>query len=200
MNITTTKKLTFKEYLDFCETSQERYELVQGELRLMTPPAWLHFLIADYLVTAFKQQIAQNQHPWMVLQGAGQQTTDDSSRLPDILIVPFDAISECLDQTAVLTVAAILVVEIVSDSTALQDYREKVKEYQDKGIREYWVVDADPFGAAKYIGSPKRPTVSVYSLSNGTYQVKRFQGSNLVISRTFPDMQLAAEQILKAGR
>ncbi len=200
MNIATTKKLTFKEYLDFCETSQERYELVQGELRLVTPPAWLHFLIADYLVTAFKQQIAQNQYPWMVLQGAGQQTTDDSSRLPDILIVPFDTISECLDQTAVLTVAAILVVEIVSDSTALHDYREKVKEYQDKGIREYWVVDADPFGAAKYIGSPKRPTVSIYSLSNGTYQVKRFQGSSRVISRTFPDLQLAAEQILKAGR
>jgi Uma2 family endonuclease len=200
VNIATTKKLTFKEYLDLCETSQERYELVQGELHLITPPAWLHVLIADYLVTAFKQQVAHHQHPWVVLQGAGQQTTDSSTRLPDILIVPLEAISACLDQTAVLTVAATVVVEIVSDSTALQDYREKVQEYQDRGIQEYWVVDADPFGAAKYIGSPKRPTVSVYFLTDGAYEVKRFQGCSFVHSPTFPNLQLTAEQVIRAGR
>lgn len=199
MNIAA-KKLTFKEYLDFCETSQERYELVRGELQRMTSPTWLHFLIAKFIERVFDAEIARLQHPWIVVQGAGQQTTDDSSRLPDVSIVPFDAISDCLDQTAVLTVPAVLVVEVVSDSTALQDYREKVTEYQNKGIREYWVVDSDPFGAAKYIGSPKRPIVSVYSLVEGVYQVKRFQESNRVISPTFPDLQFTAEQILQAGR
>ncbi|BAU14589.1 hypothetical protein LEP3755_51380 [Leptolyngbya sp. NIES-3755] len=200
MNIAKTKKLTFQEYLDFCETSQERYELVRGELQLMTSPTWLHFLIADFLVTVFKQEVAQNQQPWLVLQGTGQQTTNDSSRLPDISIVPFDAIANCIDQTAVLTIAALLVVEVVSDSTALQDYREKVTEYQNKGIREYWIADPDPFGAAKYIGSPKRPTVSVYSLVEGVYQVKRFQGSDRILSPTFPALELTADQILRAGR
>ncbi|MBW4527868.1 MAG: Uma2 family endonuclease [Phormidium tanganyikae FI6-MK23] len=200
MNIAKAKKLTFKEYLDFCETSQERYELVRGELQLMTSPTWLHFLIAKFLERAFETEIAELQHSWIVVQGAGQQTTSDTSRLPDISIVPFDAISDCLDQTAVLTIAAILVVEVVSDSTALQDYREKVTEYQNKGIREYWIADPDPFGAAKYIGSPKRPTVSVYSLVDGVYQVKRFQGSDRVISPTFPALQLTAEQILRAGK
>lgn len=200
MTVATKKNLTFEEYLNLCEISQERYELVRGELQLMTPPAWLHFLIADYLVATFKQEIASKEHPWLVVQGAGQQTTQDSSRLPDLVIVPFDAISDCLDQTAILTIAAILVVEIVSESTALQDYREKVTEYQNKGIQEYWIVDPDPFGAAKYIGSPKRPTVSVYSLVNGVYQVNRFRDSDRVISPTFPDLQVTAAQILKAGR
>ncbi|WP_019498274.1 Uma2 family endonuclease [Pseudanabaena sp. PCC 6802] len=196
MTIATTKKLTFEEYLNLCETSQERYELVRGELHLMTPPAWLHFLIADRLVTAFKQEIAQNDRPWIVVQGAGLQTMNDTSRLPDIAIVPFDAISDCLDRTAILTVAAILVVEIASDSTALQDYREKVTEYQNRGIQEYWIADPDPFGAAKYIGSPKRPTVSVYSLVNGGYQVNRFRDRERIISPTFPGLQLTAAQIL----
>jgi Uma2 family endonuclease len=197
MTIATTKKLTFAEYLNFCETSQARYELVRGELQSVTPPTWLHFLIADYLVTAFKQEIAQNNYPWIVVQGVGQQTTSDSSRLPDIAIVPFDAIADCLDRTAILTTAAILVVEIVSDSTALQDYREKVVEYQNRGIQEYWIADPDPFGAAKYIGSPKRPTVSIYSLVNGIYQVNRFRGRDRVISSIFPDLQLTAAQILR---
>jgi Uma2 family endonuclease len=72
-------------------------------------------------------------------------------------------------------------VEVVSDGTALQDYREKVAEYEKKGIREYWIADPDPFGAA-YIGSPKLPTVSVYSLVDSNYQVARFRGDDQVIS------------------
>lgn len=200
MNIAKTKKLTFQEYLDFCETSQERYELVRGELRPMTPPAWLHYQIAKFLERAFDDEIARLQLPWEAYRDPGQQTEEDSSRLPDVAIVPIEAIKDCLDRPAILTTAAILIAEVVSDSTALQDYREKVTEYQNKGIREYWIADPDPFGAAKYIGSPKRPTVSVYSLVDGVYQVKRFQGNDRVISPTFPVLQLTAEQILNAGR
>lgn len=199
MNIAA-KKLSFEDYLKFCETSQEPYELVRGELQLMTSPTWIHFLIAKFLDRAFDDEIARLQEPWIVVQGSGQQTAEDTSRLPDVSIVPFDAISNSLDQTAVLTIAALLVVEVVSDSTALQDYREKVTEYQTKGIQEYWIVDPDPFGAAKYIGSPKRPTVSVYSLVDGVYQVKRFQGDDRILSPTFPALQLTAEQILRGGK
>ncbi|MBW4443684.1 MAG: Uma2 family endonuclease [Plectolyngbya sp. WJT66-NPBG17] len=200
MNIAKTKKLTFQEYLDFCETSQERYELVRGELQLMTPPAWLHYRIAKFLERAFDDEIAKLQLPWETHREPGQQTEENTSRLPDVAIVPIEAIEDHIDRPAILTIAAILVVEVVSDSTALQDYREKVTEYQNKGIREYWIADPDPFGAAKYIGSPKRPTVSVYSLVDGVYQVKRFQGSDRVISPTFPALQLTAEQILRAGK
>ncbi|MER3433553.1 MAG: Uma2 family endonuclease [Leptolyngbya sp. ERB_1_1] len=200
MNIAKTKKLTFQEYLDFCETSQERYELVRGELQLMTPPAWLHYRIAKFLERAFDDEIAKLNLPWETYREPGQQTEENTSRLPDVVIVPMEAIEDHLDRPAILTIPALLVVEVVSDSTALQDYREKVTEYQNKGIREYWIADSDPFGAAKYIGSPKRPTVSIYSLVNGVYQVKRFQESDRVISPTFPALQLTAEQILRAGR
>jgi Uma2 family endonuclease len=195
-----TQKLTFQEYLTVCETSEDRYELVHGELQRMPPPSWLHYRIAKFLERAFDREISRLAHPWETFREPGQQTEADTSRLPDVSVIPTEAIEDCLDQSAILTVAAILVVEVVSDGTALQDYREKVSEYQTKGIREYWIVDPDPFGAAKYIGSPKRPTVSIYALVDGTYQVARFQGSDRVISLTFPDLLLTAEQILGAGR
>jgi len=35
----------------------------------------------------------------------------------------------------------------------------------------YWIVDYLALGAARYIGPPKRPTVSVYQLVDGEYQV-----------------------------
>ena len=200
LTVSTTKKLTFKEYLEFCETSDSRYELEQGHLALMTPPTWLHHRISGYLVSVFKREIERLSHQWEVFQETGQQTEDDSSRLPDVSIVSTSMIEQSLDQTAILTVPAILIVEVVSESTATKDYREKVAEYQAKGIAEYWIADPDPFGAAKYIGSPKRPTVSVYRLVDGIYQIERFRGSDRVLSLTFPDLALTAEQILQAGR
>lgn len=200
MTVSITKKLTFKEYLEFCETSDDRYELERGELILMTPPTWIHLAIAKFLERAFDQEIERLSLPWEAFREPGQQTEENSSRLPDVSVVPFEAIAQSLDQTAILTVPAILIVEVVSESTATRDYREKVAEYQAKGIAEYWIADPDPFGAAKYIGTPKRPTVSVYHLVNGVYQVKRFQESDRVLSPTFPNLVLSAEQILQARR
>jgi Uma2 family endonuclease len=200
MVMTGQRRLTFQQYVDCQESRSGRYELVKGELVEMSPPTWLHFLIADYLATVFKQEILHLGQPWIALQGAGQQTTEESSRLPDISVVRLDDIYSALDQCAILESAAILVVEVVSESTSTQDYREKVKEYQDKGIAEYWIVDADPFGAAKYIGSPKQPTVSVYALVDRVYQVRRFQGDQVIGSPTFPGLGLTAEQVLNGGR
>jgi Uma2 family endonuclease len=191
--------ITLEQYLTYDDGTGNRYELVQGELVAMTPPTWLHLAIAKYLERVFDQEIQQLGLPWEAFREPGQQTDMSSARLPDVAIVPMDAIS-VLEQSAILTIASILVVEIVSDSTAIQDYRNKVLEYQTKGIREYWVVDPDPYGAAKYIGSPKLPTVSIYSLVDNQYQVQRFQGASIVLSPTFPDLQLTAQQILAAGR
>ncbi len=192
--------ITLEQYLTYDDGTGNRYELVQGELVAMTPPTWLHLAIAKFLERVFDREIQRLELPWEAFREPGQQTDMSSARLPDVAIVPIDAINGSLEQSAILTIAAILVVEIVSDSTAVQDYRNKVNEYQTKGIREYWVVDPDPFGAAQYIGSPKRPTVSVYSLVDNQYQVQRFQGDSIVLSPTFPDLQLTAQQILAAGR
>ncbi len=196
---TATQSMTFEAYLDYSDGTETRYELVNGELLAMTPPTWLHLRIARYLEGMFNQAIVRRGEPWEAFREPGQQTAASSARLPDVAIVPIAAVEAALEQSAVLTIPALLVVEIVSDSTATQDYREKVQEYQDKGIPEYWVVDPDPFGAAKYIGSPKRPTVSTYRLVDRTYQVQRFQGDQIVISPTFPDLNLTATKILKAG-
>jgi Uma2 family endonuclease len=195
-----TEGMTIEAYLNHEDGTGTRHELVNGELVAMAPPSWLHFLIADYLAMVFKQEIARLGQPWIALQGTGQQTKGNSARLPDIAIVPLAEIYGALDHSAVLREAAILVVEIVSESTALQDYREKVAEYQAKGIREYWVVDPDPFGAAKYVGSPKLPTVSVYQLIDGRYQVQKFQGDAIIVSATFPELSLTADQALTANQ
>lgn len=195
-----TSKLTFQDYQRFCETAEGRYELDRGELIEMTPPTWLHLAISKFLERVFDREIERLGHPWEAFREPGQQTNASSSRVPDVAVVQREAIANNLGEVAILTVAAILLVEVVSESTAVRDYREKVAEYQAKGIQEYWIVDPDPFGAAKYVGTPKLPTVSVYALEGDQYQVQRFQGNQRISSPTFPELNLTAEQVLRAGR
>jgi Uma2 family endonuclease len=200
MTIATDRRMTLEEYLEYDDGTDTRYELVKGQLLAMTPPTWLHIAIAKFLERVFDREIERLGHPWEAFREPGQQTEDSSARLPDVAVVPLAAVEVALEQSAVLTVAAILIVEVVSESTSTQDYREKVREYQQKGVSEYWIVDPDPFGAAKYIGSPKRPTVSIYILVSGVYQVQRFQGDEAIVSPTFPELKLTAAKILQAGK
>jgi Uma2 family endonuclease len=76
----------------------------------------------------------------------------------------------------------------------------KLKEYQLLGIPEYWVVDHEAIGAAKYIGFPKMPTLSIYELVNGKYQVSQFRGVDKIVSPTLANLQLTAEQVFRGGR
>jgi Uma2 family endonuclease len=192
--------LSFEDYIDFCSQTDERYELVKGELIRMTPPTWLHLKIAKFLEQVFDRAIQQLGYDWEAFRESGQRTDDNSSRLPDVVIVPIEAIKPTLNQSAVLQVPSLLAVEIVSPSSATDDYMGKLKEYQLLGIPEYWVVDHEAIGAAKYIGFPKMPTLSIYELVNGKYQVSQFRGVDKIVSPTLANLQLTAEQVFRGGR
>lgn len=193
-------KISFEEYIDICAQTDEWYELVRGELVKMTPPTWLHMRIARFLEQVLNAEIERLNHDWEAFRDSGQRTEQDSSRLPDVMVVPLAAIETVLNQTAVLTIPALLVIEIVSPSSATEDYIEKLEEYQNLGIREYWTVDHEGLGAAKYIGFPKAPTVIIYQLVGSKYQAKRFRQDERIESPTFPGLNLTANQIFVAGR
>jgi Uma2 family endonuclease len=99
-----------------------------------------------------------------------------------------------------------LVIEVVS-SNWRDDYLKKAPDYEAVGIPEYWIVDYAALGGRRFIGNPKQPTVSLYTLSEGEYQVSQFRGSDScgnpsgerIISPLFPELNLTAEQIFQAG-
>ena len=78
------------------------------------------------------------------------------------------------------------------------DYLRKLADYEMLGIPEYWIVDYLGLGATRYIGRPKQPTISVYQLVEGEYQVNQFRGAEQVISPTFPELALTAAQVFQA--
>lgn len=67
------------------------------------------------------------------------------------------------------------------------------------GIEEYWIVDYAGLGGRNLIGNPKQPTISACNLVEGEYQIVKFRDHDRIVSPTFPDLNLTANQIFQAG-
>ena len=91
-----------------------------------------------------------------------------------------------------------LVIEVVSTNWR-DDYAHKMIDYEALGIPEYWIVDYLGLGGSRYIGYPKQPTLSVYQLVDGEYQIKLFRGEERIESAVFPELNLTAKEIFNSG-
>jgi Uma2 family endonuclease len=179
------KLMSFEDYLYYDDQTDNRYELIDGELALMPPPILLHILIADFLADLFKQEAKRLQLDWYCLKEVGVRTGFRKSRLPDLAIVTKAQVDELRNQVAVFEVSPLLVVEIVSESSIKQDYRFKRTEYAALEIPEYWIVD------------PLENTVSVLVLEDGFYEVTEFKGMQPIVSPTFKELVVTPEGILR---
>ncbi|MGB3136063.1 MAG: Uma2 family endonuclease [Nodosilinea sp.] len=193
--------LTFAQYLHHDDGTDTRYELVRGLLLPMTPAPWPHSKIAKFLERQFDDEIARLGLGWEAVRGDVRQRTEDATaRLPDVLVAQQHDLEALGTRSAVLEAPALLVVEIVSESSKIDNYLYKLAEYRNQQVPEYWVVDYLRLGATRYIGAEKLPTLSIYQLTGDDYQVRQFRGKDQVASLTFPELDLTAEQIFQAGQ
>jgi Uma2 family endonuclease len=206
MTVATQRRISLEEYLTYDDGTDTRYELVDGVLVAMGNEAKINTLIAGFLFSVFlglgipsyrigfKQKIeVRSQHA--------------SARDPDLIIhteasaaAGNDESEFCLKRDAA---NPLIVVEVVSpgepgtpnydDLRSVEDHRDyehKRDEYAARGIQEYWLVDP----------ATDRAWVKVGTLVNGAYQFQNFTGKQIIVSPTFPSLNLTAEQVLTAGR
>ncbi|WP_333160148.1 MULTISPECIES: Uma2 family endonuclease [unclassified Microcoleus] len=91
-----------------------------------------------------------------------------------------------------------LIIEIVSTNWR-DDCAHKMIECEALSIPKYWIVDYLGLGCSRYIGYPKQPTLSVYQLVDGEYQIKLFRSEERIESAVFPELNLTAKQIFNGG-
>ncbi|KAM3100102.1 Uma2 family endonuclease [Phormidesmis sp. 146-12] len=188
---TTTKPMTLEEYLTYDDGSDTRHELVNGELIAMPPESRLNIQIAIFLLTQFIQLGIPEKQIAMKTQIAvsGSKAT---AREPDLIVLSEEAAIalEGAKQSLIThdMPPPLLVVEVVSPKQEDRDYRYKRTEYAGRQILEYWIVD------------PIAQKVTVLQWVNGLYEEQVFQGSQAIGSPLFPDMNLVAEQVLRASR
>ncbi|MFB5761207.1 Uma2 family endonuclease [Paenibacillus medicaginis] len=177
------KVQTYQDWLTWDGT----WELINGQAYNMTPaPTSLHQFIVGELHFALRT-FFQNRNcfvfvaPFDVFFSEGEDyKSPDHVTQPDLSVVcSKDQISKngCLG-------APTVIIEVLSPSTALKDFNEKFNLYQKHGVQEYWIVD------------PGNRTVHVYSLQDGSYQIRNlYTEQEIVQSIVFKDLQVPMNRL-----
>jgi Uma2 family endonuclease len=196
-----TKLVTFAEFIEWYPQTGVRYELHDGVIIEMTPPVGDHEEIVGFLATQITLEFSRLKLPYFIPKTAFIKPPEkESGYSPDILLLnrpnlvnePLWKKASTISQSASVP----LVVEVVSTNWR-DDYHKKLADYEEMGIAEYWIVDYAAFGGRALIGNPKQPTISIYQLVDGEYQVSQFRGDDLIISPSFPELSLTANQIFQ---
>jgi Uma2 family endonuclease len=180
----------------------KRYELIDGELFDMDPTG-PHEQIVAFVGRKLNVEIDRLNQAWFVLHHCLVKPLGQATAFrPDVIVLDQEALSlEPLWQSEpVITLGKTikLVVEVVSTNWQ-NDYARKVEDYATIGIQEYWIVDYAALGGMDFIGDPEQPTVSVYTLQGRRYSVKKYRGSDRILSPTFPSLQLTAQKVLQSA-
>ncbi|MBW4599571.1 MAG: Uma2 family endonuclease [Calothrix sp. FI2-JRJ7] len=193
--------LTHQEFMDWYPNDGKRYELHKGVIVETAPPTGDHENVVGFLTVQLGFQLLQMGLPYRISKTAFVNP-NESTYIPDIILInPNNLVNEPLwrkQSTVTKAVSVPLVVEVVSTNWR-DDYHDKFGDYEEMGIVEYWIVDYNALGGKKFIGDPKQPTFSVCQLVEDEYQVSKFVGNQLIVSPTFPQLNLTAQQVFDAA-
>ncbi len=130
-----------------------RYELVDGELRTMTPSAGEHGVIASRLDRRVATWV-ETQHLGLVFgaeTGFRIRTDPDTVRAPDLAFIRGERISDPSVLQSYVPIVPDLVAEVISPNDRYTEVDAKVAEWLDAGVELVWVIN------------PRRRTVAVHS-------------------------------------
>lgn len=200
------KLFTFDEFVEFLKTQPENicYELYDGEIIQMPLPKGKHEKIVAFLVMILMVEC----HRLKLEYGIPSKTlvkleNKISGYFPDVLLLNLpNLVNEAYwENESIITKpeSIPLVIEVVSTNWR-DDYHKKFADYEEMGIKEYWIVDYAALANKSLIGDPKQPIITIYSLNDeGEYRGKQFRGDDRIESPTFPELNLTAQQIFSAS-
>jgi Uma2 family endonuclease len=196
MVLVESKTISFDDFITWLpEESSFRYELRDGEILEMPKPRGKHSEIAGFIISELNFIIRQTSLPYLIPRESIVKSIDGKSGYePDVIVLDKEMLAQDLrwEAESIITQGSSvkLAVEVVSTNWQ-DDYAIKQVAYQALGIQEYWIVDYLGLGGRTFIGHPKQPTISVYYLIDGEYDLHQFRGSELIQSPTFPDLKLS---------
>jgi Uma2 family endonuclease len=197
------KLLSFNEFIEWYPNDSKRYELHKGVIVEMPPPTGSHEKVVGFIAHKLTVEFDRMNLPYTIPKTAFIQTPSaESAYSPDVLLLNLDNLDKeplFQKQSTVSQAASVpIVIEVVSTNWR-DDYYNKLRDYEEMGIPEYWIADYAALGARKFIGNPKQPTIFVCQLIDDEYQMTPFQGNTTISSPTFPQLNLTAQQIFNAA-
>ncbi|MEH1814854.1 MAG: Uma2 family endonuclease [Nostoc sp.] len=186
MTKTPIKISTLEEYINFDDGTDKRYELEDGVLLEMPPGTGKHEAIITLLLVRFFLEIQKMGLPLQPRPNGTEVLTNKQLRRPDICVITNEQAKSIETTSAILKTAPPLLVEVASPESIDRDYNQKTSEYAAMGVVEYWIVD------------PLENKVTVCLLNQSSYKQTVFIEDQRIISRTFPELTLTAQQVFSA--
>lgn len=179
-----TKTYTYSDYLRF--RFKERVEIIKGYILKMSPaPSSNHQTISQNLnfkIYSFfsNQSCRVFVAPFDVRLAIKSTKKDTTVVQPDLCVIcdekKIDA-RGCYGSPD-------LIVEILSPKNSKHDIETKFNLYQEGGVKEYWIVEAE------------QRIVLVYTLKNEEYiGLKPFGEGEIIKSLLFPEMKISVDDV-----
>ena len=167
----TQRKISYEEYLSIVDSSDQRYELIAGEIYLLASPSFKHQIVVNEIAwhfhNFFKGKRCQSLTAPLDIRLFGFATKfeeDPNVVQPDIVVIcDGEKVNEENKYMGIPT----LVVEVLSPSTKGKDLAAKLNLYMKSGISEYWIVDFQSKTIFQYSFSEERDIESLKTIQEG---------------------------------
>lgn len=138
VNTTSPPSMTYEEFLEWGDGI--RAEWVDGEVIVMSPTSVAHQRVLSFLA-ALLQHFVEANELGLILVAPFQMRlrARPSGREPDLIFIARERLDKL--QNAYLDGPADLAIEIISPDSRARDRGDKYYEYEQAGVREYWLID-----------------------------------------------------------
>jgi Uma2 family endonuclease len=181
----TRRPFTVADYARMRETGilseDDRVELIDGEVRVMSPIGPIHAAIVKRLNTLLNRLL----HGTVILSVQDPiQLHDYSEPQPDLAILQYR--DDFYAQAHPVADDVLLVIE-VSDTTVEYDRDEKLPTYAHANIAEAWLIDVNSFTVEQYM-QPR----------NGKYLMKQiFERGDTITAQSVAALQIDVDRIFE---
>ncbi|MFW5991699.1 MAG: type II toxin-antitoxin system prevent-host-death family antitoxin [Halanaerobiaceae bacterium] len=188
-----TRKISYKEYMSIVNSSEQRYELIDGQIYLMASPGYNHQIMVNeiswYFNNYFKGKACRSlTAPLDVrLSGYALKFEEDPNVVqPDILVIcDEDKVNEDNKYEGVPS----LIVEVLSPSTKSKDMISKLNLYMKSGVLEYWIVNLENKKITQYSFTDDRELDNVQEYEKGDeIESKKFEGLKIILEDIFSEI------------
>jgi len=135
-----------------------RYECIDGELLVTPSPRWRHQDVVGELYVRLREWLGKEPIGKVTFSPADVELESGTLVQPDLFVVPRDG-QGVLPREWHDIRALLLVIEVLSPSTARHDRITKRRFFARAGVPEYWIVDVDSRLVERWTPVDERPQI-----------------------------------------
>jgi Uma2 family endonuclease len=128
--------------LELLPESNNRYEIIEGELEMTRAPHWKHQNTEGQIYLALQNWSLKTKLGRAIIN-PGIIFSDNDNVIPDVVWISKERLEISVDESGHFTTAPELIVEVLSETVKdiRRDKETKLKLYSNRGVQEYWIAD-----------------------------------------------------------